>query len=66
MTHVVFAWREIDRLRGTYGFPEVVTRGWVSDLAQSGLRLVDDEPRASVVPPLEIYEIAEGDPLRSP
>jgi len=41
VTHVVFSWAEIDRLRSTYGFPDVVTRDWAEQLAAAGLRLTD-------------------------
>jgi hypothetical protein len=40
VTHVLFAWSEIERLRGTYGFSPVVTRAWVAGLESAGLRRV--------------------------
>ncbi|KKM69733.1 hypothetical protein LCGC14_1447830, partial [marine sediment metagenome] len=40
VTHVVFFWSEIERLRQTYGFSERVTPGWVADLAANGLQRV--------------------------
>jgi 4-amino-4-deoxy-L-arabinose transferase-like glycosyltransferase len=40
VTHVWFAWPEIERLRQTYGFTEVVTRDWVRRLAEAGLERV--------------------------
>ncbi|MBK9118306.1 MAG: hypothetical protein IPM18_01720 [Phycisphaerales bacterium] len=39
-THVVFSWDEIDRLRGTYGFPEHVTPAWADALEQAGLERI--------------------------
>jgi hypothetical protein len=38
VTHVVFNWVEIDRLRKTYGFSERVTPAWVAELEQAGLQ----------------------------
>jgi 4-amino-4-deoxy-L-arabinose transferase-like glycosyltransferase len=38
VTHVVFSWSEIQRLRQTYGFSEIVTRDWVRALAAAGLQ----------------------------
>jgi hypothetical protein len=41
VTHVVFSWLEVDRLRGTYGFPEWVSREWVAQLRAAGLRRLE-------------------------
>ncbi|MEW6249296.1 MAG: hypothetical protein AB1716_01515 [Planctomycetota bacterium] len=40
VTHVVFCWDEIERLRRTYGFPEFVTPAWAETLVAAGLRRV--------------------------
>jgi hypothetical protein len=40
VTHVVFNWTEIERLRKTYGFSERVTREWTADLRRAGLEPV--------------------------
>jgi len=40
VTHVVFCWKEIERLRRTYGFAELVTPEWAAALEQAGLRRV--------------------------
>jgi hypothetical protein len=37
VTHVVFSWAEIGRLRQTYGFSEQVTPAWAEQLAAAGL-----------------------------
>lgn len=41
VTHVVFVWSEIDRLRESYGFADIVTRRWVSDLERAGLERME-------------------------
>ncbi|RMF78950.1 MAG: hypothetical protein D6744_09605, partial [Planctomycetota bacterium] len=41
VTHVVFHWPEIERLRRTYGFAARVTHAWVQELEAAGLRRVD-------------------------
>jgi len=41
VAYVVFSWPEIDRLRGSYGFPSWVTRPWVAALVPAGLRRAD-------------------------
>jgi len=56
VTHVVFSWPEIERLRRTYGFPEWVTKSWVQTLTEGGLR------RAAIPPDApdtgeEVYEV---------
>lgn len=38
VSHLVFSWPEIERLRRTYGFPEVVTPAWSATLQAAGLR----------------------------
>ncbi len=43
VTHVAFAWEEIERLRRTYGFPAIVTRAWVQKLEQAGLERVEPD-----------------------
>jgi hypothetical protein len=56
VSHVVFSWAEIDRLRSTYGFPEWVTRSWAERLRAVGLRPVwvsEDVPRPGTV----VYEV---------
>jgi hypothetical protein len=40
VTHVVCDWREVDRLRRTYGFPDIVTRDWFKTLEAAGLKPV--------------------------
>ncbi len=40
VTHLVFSWREIERLRSTYGFSSLVTRDWVASLQSAGLRRI--------------------------
>ncbi len=52
-THVHFSWREIERLRGTYGFPELVTPAWVARLVEAGLRPV----RHEAIPDGELFEV---------
>lgn len=44
VTHVVFAWKEIDRLRATYGFHPLATDEWVAQLERTGLSLRADLP----------------------
>ena len=57
VSHVVFSWKEIERLRQTYGFPDIVTHKWVARLEQAGLRRVEIEPPPTGVAPVEIYEL---------
>ncbi len=52
VSHVVFSWAEIDRLRGTYGFPEWVSRAWVAALESAGLHRLDGSDAA-----VEVFEI---------
>jgi hypothetical protein len=56
VSHVVFSWDEIGRLRATYGFPALVTRGWVQSLAAAGLRLIQP-PRDVDAGDIEVYEV---------
>jgi hypothetical protein len=55
LTHVVFSWPEIERLRATYGFPAFVTRAWAAELAAAGLRRVTTPETAGV--DVDTYEI---------
>ncbi len=41
VTHVVFCWSEITRLRATYGFSPLVTPIWAESLAGAGLRRLE-------------------------
>ena len=56
VSHVVFSWHEIDRLRDTYGFSPLVTRAWVRQLQTAGLRRVAPTAPASVGK-IEVYEV---------
>jgi len=58
VTHVVFSWSEIERLRRTYGFSPVVTRAWAKQLVRAGLRWVGPREYRPGTAPLEIYEVA--------
>ncbi|MCG3129054.1 MAG: hypothetical protein CHACPFDD_03963 [Phycisphaerae bacterium] len=55
VTHVLFAWSEIDRLRRTYGFSPIVTREWVAALETAGLRRVAAKPPAPAG--MELFEV---------
>ncbi len=57
VTHVVFSWTEIERLRRTYGFPAIVTPDWVRQLAAAGLRRVVAPGEAAAAAVVEIYEV---------
>ncbi|MBK9127137.1 MAG: hypothetical protein IPM13_04985 [Phycisphaerales bacterium] len=57
VTHVVFSWPEIERLRSTYGFPDLVTHDWVSDLETAGLERVPWPPEGGVAG-VEVYRVA--------
>ncbi|MBU0638239.1 MAG: hypothetical protein KKB50_05185 [Planctomycetes bacterium] len=57
VTHVVFSWFEIDRLKGTYGFSGVVTPDWVSRLSAAGLRRTRAVRSQSGELLMEIYEV---------
>ena len=57
VSHVVFSWSEIIRLRQTYGFSKVVTPEWVTQLEQAGLRHVKTEQSPFGDAPVEIYEV---------
>lgn len=56
VTHVVFSWPEIHRLRRTYGFSPLVTREWVARLTQAGLRRIEP-PEGPEPMGLEVYEV---------
>lgn len=58
VTHVVFSWSEIRRLRRTYGFSPVVTPEWVAELAACGLRRVEPSGGTPQPVPVDIYEVA--------
>lgn len=53
VTHVVFSWAEIERLRRTYGFAEAVAPGWVAELVEAGLTPVPADLPAGV----EVYAL---------
>jgi len=57
VTHVVFSWSEIERLRSSYDFKPLVTREWVSRLAEVGLPLRSRQADAFGRPVIEIYEV---------
>ncbi len=57
VSHVVFSWSEIVRLRQTYGFSDVVTPQWVARLEQAGLQHVKTEQSPFGGAPVEIYEV---------
>jgi len=57
VSHVVFSWSEIVRLRATYGFSDLVAPQWVARLEQAGLRLAKSEESPSGGVPVEIYEV---------
>lgn len=54
---VVFDFDEIERLRRTYGFADVVTPGWVAQLTQGGLERVDAGVTNGVSPHLLVFEV---------
>lgn len=56
VTHVAFAWAEIERLRSTYGFADAVTRAWVESLARNGLTRVEIDPQ-DAAGGLEVYRV---------
>ena len=58
VTHVVFSWGEINRLRTSYGFSPVVTPEWVRQLEQAGLRRLGSPGSPPGSEPVEIYEVA--------
>ncbi|MBI5864989.1 MAG: hypothetical protein HZB38_10880 [Planctomycetes bacterium] len=61
VTHVVFNWLEIARLRRTYGFPERVSREWVDSLIAAGLVRVAPPPElASSLQSTEILSVSPG------
>ncbi len=55
VTHVVFHWPEIERLRRTYGFSDRVTREWVAELERAGLRRSAEH--AEPMPGVEVWEV---------
>lgn len=60
ISHVVFSWFEIERLRRTYGFAKVVTAQWVAQLEQAGLRRLQLDAQPFVAAGTEIYEVPPG------
>ena len=58
VTHVVFSWSEINRLRTSYGFSPVATPEWVHQLEQAGLRRVGTPEGQPGSESVEIYEVA--------
>jgi len=57
VSHVLFSWAEIDRLRQTYGFAEVVTPQWVAELEQAGLQRVEIEGQPAGSDSVAIYRL---------
>ncbi|MGE0478879.1 MAG: hypothetical protein AB7Q17_00275 [Phycisphaerae bacterium] len=57
VTHLVFSWAEIERLRRTYGFAAGVTEAWVRTLADAGLRRVVTSTAPSGRVLTELYEV---------
>ena len=57
VTHVVFSWAEIARLRQTYGFSDVVSRDWVQRLAGAGLRQLQASSAPSGRLLSEVFEV---------
>jgi len=64
ITHVVFAWSEIDRLRSTYGFSPAVTHAWVAQLVAVGLQPVKPPPGVGRIQ-WEVLAVPAGSPLRT-
>jgi len=63
ITHVLFSWSEIERLRRTYGFNPVVSREWVGQLSGAGLRRTGADLLTASARGVELYEVApEGRP----
>lgn len=57
VTHVVFSWPEIRRLRRTYGFSPLVTPAWVAKLERAGLRRIEPDEAAPGGKGIEVYEV---------
>ncbi len=57
VSHVVFSWGEIERLREHYEFPAFVTRDWAAALVAAGLRRVEP-PSGQPGGDVEIYEVS--------
>lgn len=55
ITHVVFHWPEIERLRRTYGFSNRATREWVAELQRAGLRRSAEHPEP--MPGVEVWDV---------
>lgn len=63
VTHVLFSWGEIERLRRTYGFNPVVTREWAKRLTSAGLRRTEVDLLARPAAGVELYEVTPaGEP----
>jgi hypothetical protein len=60
VTHVVFNWSEVGRLRATYGFDPRVTAEWVAGLMRAGLRRVDDVRAADGRVVAEMFAVEQG------
>lgn len=56
VTHVVFSWDEIRRLRGSYGFADWVTPAWAAALASAGLERVTP-PAEAATSGYEVFEV---------
>jgi hypothetical protein len=57
VTHLAFSWSEIERLRRTYGFTDVVTPTWVARLERAGLQSIDLDDEAAGAAGIVIYEL---------
>jgi hypothetical protein len=60
VTHVVFHWPEIQRLRAPSGFDGRVQREWVRGLRGAGLRLREARGEGPDGPQIEVYEVLPG------
>lgn len=61
ITHVVFNWNEIERLRRTYGFSDRATRAWAKKLGQAGLLpIATPSGWAASLNGIDIYSVTAG------
>jgi 4-amino-4-deoxy-L-arabinose transferase-like glycosyltransferase len=57
VSHVVVSWDEIERLRSTYGFSDVVQPEWFDQLECAGLRRLEAESLPPRLGYVQVYEV---------
>lgn len=58
VTHVYISWSEVNRLRGTYGFSDVVTPEWAARLTDGGLKLIAEQKSPTGAAVTQLFQVS--------